>query len=135
MVIVIIVLVIAAAGLLAWYFLQDNDTTNVNTTNATNGTAMVEKEVPPANTVWIVDGSFNPSVLTVSAGDTVTWINKDAIERQVASDPHPTHTDLQSLESDILGEGDQYSYTFDTAGEWGYHDHLNPIKKGIIVVK
>ncbi|MDD5503407.1 MAG: amidase, partial [Candidatus Thermoplasmatota archaeon] len=40
---------------------------------------------PPANTIWITNYKFNPSTLTVSAGTTVTWINKDSVAHTVTS--------------------------------------------------
>lgn len=136
--IVIIVLVVVAGVLLAWYFMQEEDATNTNTvTNTvTNTTGLnMEKEIPVKGVIWIVDGSFNPSVITIEAGDTVTWINKDEIDRQVASDPYPSHTDLPELVSDVLTNGDEYEFTFDKTGAWVYHDNLNPISKGTVIVE
>ena len=95
----------------------------------------MENEGPPANTVWILDGNFNPSVITITKGETVTWVNKDEAKRKVAADPHPTSSTLPDLVSDELNQGDTFKYTFKEAGEWYYHDYLNPIKKGKVVVK
>lgn len=128
---VIVVLIVAVGGLFGWYFLKE-DTVESATTNTVP--VLVQRERPPESTVWVVNGSFNPSVITVEVGDTVTWINKDIIDRRVASDPHPSSTDLPELVSEDLGEGDSYSYTFNEAGEYSYHDFLNPIKKGKIIV-
>ncbi|MDP2684915.1 MAG: hypothetical protein Q8P20_07830 [bacterium] len=136
--IVIIILVVAGGALLAWYFLQEDEAINTNTatnTTTTNTTLNTAVEKPVKNTVWIMDGSFNPSVVTVKVGDTVTWVNKDDIDRQVASDPHPTHTALPDLESNALSVSDVYTFTFDEVGTWFYHDHLNPIQKGTVIVE
>jgi len=136
--IVIIILVVAGGALLSWFFLQEDDATNTNTvtnTTTTNSTLNTAKEIPAKNSVWIMDGSFSPSVVTIAVGDTVKWVNKDSIDRQVASDPHPTHTALPGLESNALTTGDEYSFTFDEAGTWFYHDHLNPIQKGTVIVE
>ncbi len=130
---IIIILVVAVAVLVAWYFLGNTDTTTTNTNNTVVTTT--NREVPPDNTVWVLNGSFTPAVLTISAGDTVTWINKDTINRQVASDPHPAHTSVPELLSDPLAEGESYTFTFDTAGTYGYHDELNPIKKAQVIVE
>lgn len=130
---IIIILVVAVGILLAWYFLG-NTNTETNT-NANNAVVATSREVPPAHTVWIMEGSFTPSVMNISAGETITWINKDAIVRVVASDPHPAHTDLPELLSDTLEQDGMYSFTFTEAGTYGYHDDLNPIKKGQIVVE
>ncbi len=128
---IIIILVVAAGVLAAWYFIGNNavEPSNNNTNTAAS------HDLPAAQTVWIVDGNFTPSVITVSVDDTVTWINKDNISRQIASDPHPAHTDLPDLISEELAEGGSYQFTFSEAGTYGYHDELNPIKKGQVIVE
>lgn len=129
----VIIVIVIAGGLLAWFFLQEEETvTDVNKATITN-----QKTVnrPPDNTVWIMDGDYNPAVMTVSAGDTITWVNKDESKRKVAADPHPTSTSLPELVSSELEKDDSYSFTFEEAGEWYYHDYLNPIKKGKVVVE
>lgn len=139
LIIVIIVLIIVGGGLLTWYFLQEDTTINTNgsvvTTNDNTASLNSEKEMPAKGTVWISDGSFNPSVITIDAGDTVTWLNQDDIDRQVASDPYPSHSILPNLFSDVLSTGDEYQYTFEEAGTFIYHDYLNPISKGTIIVE
>ena len=129
--ILIIILMVVVLGLLIWYFTAEkslNQNQNVNVVN-------VEVIAPPKNTVWIIDGNFTPSVLTVGVGDKVTWVNKDDVKRRVASDPHPTSTKLPELVSNDLAPNDQFSFSFTNSGEWGYHDYLNPIKKGRIIVQ
>lgn len=139
--IVIIIILVLVGGLLAWYFLQDDtDIVATNTNAVTNQNVAVDTfdpkvDKPAENTVWIIDGSFNPSVVTISVGDSITWVNKDDLIRQVASDPHPSHSALPSLESEELAQDDDYTYTFDKVGEWFYHDHMNPISKGTIIVE
>jgi plastocyanin len=128
--VVLLVLVVAVGGLLGWYFLIErpngvNDNRNGNT----------EVLMPPKNTVWIVNGNFTPAVVTVKAGDKITWVNKDEFKRRVASDPHPDLSALPELVSSDLAKGDSFSFSFTSKGEWGYHDFLNPIKKGKIVVQ
>ena len=129
--VLIVVLLVAVAGLLVWYFVAEsplNQNQNVNVST-------VEVIAPPRNTVWIVEGNFTPSVLTVAIGDMVTWINKDGAARRVASDPHPSSVTLPELVSSDLTQNDQFSFSFTNSGEWVYHDYLNPIKKGKIIVK
>jgi len=139
--IVIIIILVLVGGLLALYFLQVNtDTVTINTNVVTNQNAAVDtfdptKDKPAENTVWIIDGDFNPSVVTISVGDSITWVNKDDLIRQVASDPHQSHSALPGLESEELAQDDDYTYTFDEIGEWFYHDHMNPISKGTIIVE
>jgi plastocyanin len=92
---------------------------------------------PPATgavTVIIKDFSFQPSEITVKIGTTVTWKNQDSAPHIVASDPHPTHTDLPGLSSETLSSGGEYSFTFDKLGDFGYHCHLHPSMKGRVKV-
>ena len=53
----------------------------------------------------------------------------------VASDPHPTHTELSGLESSILKNKQSYTFKFETGGTYTYHDHLNPTTQGTVIVK
>lgn len=98
----------------------------------------VKEEVKKEKTTVSVDISgfaFSPAQITIKVGDTVTWTNKDDAPHKVASNPHPTHTDLPGLVSDILAKGDTYSYTFEKAGTFGYHCHLHPNMTGTIIVE
>jgi len=110
------------------------------------GDAMVEG----ATTVAISDTGFEPADVTVSAGDTVTFVNNGQAPHWPASDVHPTHTSYPG--SDIqkcgtaeaagifdackgLQTGEEYSFTFTEPGSWEYHDHLNARQGGTITVE
>ncbi|OGE87624.1 MAG: hypothetical protein A3J07_02815 [Candidatus Doudnabacteria bacterium RIFCSPLOWO2_02_FULL_49_13] len=99
-------------------------------TNPTGGQS-TKKSV----TVTIENDKFNPATVTMSAGDSVVWLNKDGKNHHVASDPHPTHTGLAGFESPDLSGNQTYSFTFTKTGTFGYHDHLNPTIKGTVIVK
>ncbi len=92
---------------------------------------------PPVETneVAIRNSGFEPQVIAISAGTTVTWTNEDPATNQVASDPHPIHTDLPGLSSGEMNPGAAYSYTFTTPGTFGYHNHLSPFRKGRVMVR
>lgn len=107
-----------------------NVATNVNGATNTNTAAKVV-----AKDVAITASGFSPSSLTVAAGTTVTWTNTSGGEARIASDPHPTHTDLPGLDSSTLAKGDTFSFTFTQVGSWGYHDHFSPTTRGTIVVQ
>jgi plastocyanin len=86
--------------------------------------------------VLITSSGFTPSTLTIKVGDTVTFINKDSNPHWPASDPHPTHTNYPGFDAlRPLKTGESYSFTFTKQGAWGYHDHLNPSLRGIIIVE
>jgi plastocyanin len=94
---------------------------------------------------------YEPNEITISVGDVVTFVNKDPTKTTwPASDIHPTHTVYP--ESNInkcgtedapnifdackgLQENEEYSFIFNEAGEWEYHDHLSAGKKGTIIVE
>lgn len=94
--------------------------------------------VTPADSssVVISANGFNPTSIAVKKGTQVTWTNTDSKPHQVASDPHPTHTNFPALTDDeALNKDESYSFTFEKAGTYTYHDHLNPSKTGTVIVE
>ena len=88
-----------------------------------------------SNAVNYTEDGFQPKTITIKKGQTVTWTNKDSDELWVASNPHPTHTDYPGFdELKSIPTGQTYSFTFTKVGNWGYHNHLNPSQKGVVVV-
>ena len=88
------------------------------------------------NIVTYTDEGFSPLILRVKKGDTVTFKNTSTTGLWVASNPHPTHTDLPGLDADhTLINGETYMYTFTQIGSWGFHNHLNSRFQGTIVVE
>jgi plastocyanin len=87
-----------------------------NTGNNTGGTGGT---VPGANEVWIQNMTFNPSTISVTAGTTITWTNKDAIGHTVTSD-------AGLFDSGMIATNGTYQYTFSTAGSYAYHCKVHP---------
>lgn len=87
--------------------------------------------------VQITNDGFMPATISVSKGTTVVWDNTDTAPHWVATDPYPKNDGLAGFDSaGNLNKGDSYSFTFDTAGTFTYHDQLNPYKiQGSVVVK
>lgn len=87
---------------------------------------------PPAASavakVAILNYKFDPEVLTIPAGTTVTWVNQDETVHSVVS------SDKRFTGSGGLDKGDDYSYTFGTPGSYEYFCSLHPFMKGKIVV-
>lgn len=75
---------------------------------------------------------FKPRILIINAGDTVKWVNGDTALHWPASDPHPTHTGLTGFDplADILPK-ESYSFRFNEAGVYGYHDHTQAVVAGV----
>jgi plastocyanin len=71
-------------------------------------------EVPAGTAVVpVANYTFNPGVLTIPVGTTVTFRNDDP-------DPHTVTSDTGAFDEGILEEKDEYSVTFDQPGEFNY---------------
>ncbi len=63
-------------------------------------------------------------------------MNADQELHWPASDPHPTHHDLWGFDpGSSLAPGQRREFQFTRAGEWRYHDHLAPHRRGVVVVR
>lgn len=79
--------------------------------------------------IEIKDFAFVPSQITINNGDTVTWTNMDSVKHTVTSDTG------DELNSDLFGNGEKYSHTFNEEGEFNYHCIPHPSMKGTVIVK
>jgi plastocyanin len=70
---------------------------------------------------------FEPAQLTVKAGQTVTWTNRDDI-------PH-TVVCAGKFRSKTMDTDGTYSFTFTSAGEYKYFCSLHPHMTGVIKVE
>ena len=82
-----------------------------------------------SNTVFIDNFVFAPKDLTVKAGTTVTWTNRDDIPHGVAS------SNNAFKKSAALDTDESYSFTFTTPGTYQYFCYLHPHMVGSIVVE
>ncbi len=90
---------------------------------------------PPVEVTINTDGSFSPTVVSVSVGRTVRWTNNALTGVRVASTPHPAHSDLPGFDSGpAVPPGLNYVYKFKGVGAWGYHNHSNPSMQGTVNV-
>jgi plastocyanin len=82
------------------------------------------------NTVVSIDNfSFAPQTLTVKAGTTVTWTNRDDIPHGIASSNN-AFPKGKAMDTD-----DSYTFTFTTPGTYQYFCYLHPHMVGSIVVE
>jgi plastocyanin len=72
---------------------------------------------------------FEPAQVTVRAGTTVRWINR---EKRTSHSVYFTGQD--AFESDRLFPGESWSYRFELAGVRDYHCGPHPEMRGRIVV-
>ena len=76
----------------------------------------------------IIDGfAFEPTSLTVPAGTTVTWTNRD-------EEPHTVAASDGSFHSPGMGTGATFTHTFSTAGTFDYVCSIHPMMRGTVVV-
>jgi plastocyanin len=86
-------------------------------------------------TVRYTDIGFEPTSLEVPLGSMVQFINESNREMWVASNEHPGHELLPTFdEFEAVKKGGSYTYVFDKAGTWPYHDHVNAGIEGVINV-
>jgi plastocyanin len=84
--------------------------------------------VGPGNTVTVkIQGfAFNPADVSVSQGDTVEWINEDAVSNIIK---------FAGFESGPLGQGEKFSHKFiEGPGEYPYSCAIHPSMTGKVVV-
>ncbi len=112
------------------------------TPSPTSQEAMQPTSVPASpsamqtkNAVTLTSSGYSPATLTIKAGESVTWTNKSGEDATVNSDPHPTHTAYPPLNLGSFVDGQSLSLSFPKTGTYGYHDHLNPSLRGIIIVQ
>ena len=78
-------------------------------------------------TVKIDNFTFEPALLTVKVGTTVTWKNRDDIPHTVVS--------AGKFRSKAMDTDDSYSFTFTAAGDYPYFCSLHPHMTGTIKVE
>lgn len=139
LILVIVLVIVAAAAIVFWSMRgSSNDENNTeDTTTVNDNTNSGESTDQASGTVVTYDGnSFSPETLTINVGDTVTFRNDSSTEVWPASDDHPTHTNLSGFDPQRgLEPGEDYSFTFEESGDWGYHNHLSPGQTGIVIVE
>jgi plastocyanin len=79
------------------------------------------------NAVNIDNFAFAPATLTVPAGSTVTWTNKD-------EEPHTVVANDGSFHSPGMGSQATFSYTFTKAGTFDYVCSIHPYMHATVVV-
>jgi plastocyanin len=89
----------------------------------------------PITIVEINEEGFSPREVTVKVGDTVAFTNTGTDNHWPASDPHPVHTIYSEFDPRrALLPGESWSFAFDRAGTWRFHDHYHPSNRGTVQV-
>ena len=80
---------------------------------------------PVGATVTITSSGVSPKAVTVNVGEVVMFVNSDSRSHEIASNPHPSHTDcppINALETLAPGQS-RNTGNLTTARTCGYHDH------------
>jgi plastocyanin len=80
------------------------------------------------NTVAIQNFAFSPATVTVKAGTTITWTNRDFDAHTV------TAMSAGSFHSPTLNTGQSFQYTFTTPGRFDYLCTIHPFMTATVVV-
>ena len=87
-----------------------------------------KKRKPVTHSVTIDATSFKPETLTIKAGDTVVWINKDFI-------PHTASSREAGFDSGTLLAGESWRHTFKSRGKAPYTCLFHPSMKATLRVE
>ncbi|HXH47848.1 MAG TPA: cupredoxin family copper-binding protein [Terriglobia bacterium] len=90
--------------------------------------ALAGEPNPDGIAVNIENFSFGTATLTVPAGTTVIWINKDDV-------PHTVVSTEKAFSSSVLDTDDKFSYTFTKPGTYPYYCSVHPKMTAKVVVK
>jgi plastocyanin len=83
----------------------------------------------PSNpyTFTLTSSGLSPKELTVPVGTRVLFVNRDSRRHDMASDPHPEHTDCNEVNLGALAAGEsRETLNLVMAKTCGFHDHDNP---------
>jgi amicyanin len=78
--------------------------------------------------VKIDNFKFGPEALTIAAGTTVTWTNRDDI-------PHTVVSSTGEFKSKVLDTDEKFSFTFAKAGTYEYFCSVHPKMTGKVIVQ
>jgi len=83
---------------------------------------------PGINEVWIQGSAFTPATITVSAGTTIKWTNKDGMSHTVTST-------TALFDSGTIGNNGTYSHQFNTIGTFPYYCTIHTYMTATVVVQ
>jgi plastocyanin len=88
---------------------------------------------PPNNEVWLQGMAFTPGTITVSAGTTIKWTNKDNVTHTVTSGMPGSPDGI--FDSGNMSNGATFSHTFNTKGTFQYYciPHQSSMRGTVVV--
>ena len=80
------------------------------------------------HTVTIEGMRYQPEVLSVAAGDTIVWVNKDVV-------PHTATSKAGGFDSKEIQADASWRHTIQTPGEFAYICTFHPTMKAVLRVE
>ena len=97
-------------------------------TGSTSSSANAQPATAVITEVKIDNFSFGPGTITVTAGTTVTWTNRDDI-------PHTVVSTDGIFKSKVMDTDEKFSYTFTKPGSFPYFCSIHPKMTGKVMVQ
>ncbi len=95
---------------------------NANSSNPQNLSSPPVPPCPPVTMQNSIQGfAFNPQVMNINQGTTVTWTNLDSTAHTSTSDAGSA----EQWDSGGLAQGDTFSHTFNRVGTFTYHCNIH----------
>lgn len=131
------IIVIIAVG--AWAVLSKKTPEKTATDSSQNSSQNSNEPLEGTSDVGAVitynaDG-WSPATFSVKSGQKIKILNETDDTIEFASDPHPTHTTNPEMNSEDIAPGQIKEVTVTRKGEWGFHNHYNPSKRGTLTVE
>lgn len=125
----IIILVIAVCSGMFYLRVKDNE-------ESSNSTFLSKEEILDADAIITqTDEGFEPSEITIKKGTRVVWVNDASTFNWPASNLHPTHEVYPEFDPlEPIPSGKAWAFTFTKIGNWEFHDHLKPNRRGMVKV-
>ena len=120
-----IVIAVIIIAVIAFFILNNKPATVNNLPTFSSSTANHQN----INAIEISNFAFSPQTVTLNAGDSISWINKDSAPHTITSNSG------KELVSSSLASGQSYSHTFNVVGTYEYHCSIHTTMKGVIIVK
>lgn len=134
-IIIVIVLIGVIAAVIGFYAYQVAQEEETQTQQQTQQEETEPETVEAEHTMRFTGDGYEPRDITIKVGDTIEFVNESSQDMWPASNVHPTHELYPEFDAQqALAPGDSWQFTFDEAGTWGYHDHLNSRITGTITV-
>jgi plastocyanin len=103
-------------------------TLGIGRPNNSFGAATPDDKPSSEVAVKIDNFSFSPATITVAAGTTIRWTNRDDI-------PHTVVSEDKTFKSKVLDTDEQFTYTFTKPGTYSYFCSIHPKMTAKIVVQ